>query len=296
MKMQLDIIYNHNEVIVKNMEDFEPQHIFECGQSFRWNREIDGSYTGIAYKKILNVKKIDRDIIFKNTNKKEFNEIWMEYFDLNTDYKIIKKEISKDDPIMKKAIDFGNGIRILKQEPWETIASFIISANNNIPRIKKTVEILSENYGDYLGQYNDIDRYAFPDVKTIAGLTPEELKSSGIGYRASYIIKTAQMIVDEPIDLCKLQKLDIKKCEKSLLQYHGVGPKVAHCILFFCIGQMEAFPVDTWVKRVMEYFYFKEETKPKVIQEFATKKYGKYAGYAQQYLFYYARELNIGKK
>lgn len=294
--MDLDIIYEDNRVIIKNIKDFDPQHIFECGQCFRWNREEDGSYTGIAHKKILNVKKVGNDVIFNNTSEMDFKEIWMNYFDLNTDYSLIKEKISQDDDIMKKAVTFGNGIRILKQEPWETVASFIISANNNIPRIKKTIELLSESYGEYLGEFNGEKKYAFPEVEVIKDLSIEELKACNTGYRAPYIIKTAQMIGDVPIELKELQKLDIDDCEKALLQYHGVGPKVAHCILFFCIGKMEAFPVDVWVKRVMEYFYFHKEMPAKTIQTFASQKYGKYAGYAQQYLFYYARELNIGKK
>ena len=294
--MNLDIIYENDRVIIKNANDFEPEHIFECGQCFRWNREEDGSYTGIAYQNILNVKKVGNDVIFNNTNEKDFKEIWVDYFDLNTDYSHIKEEISRNDNIMKKAVDFGSGIRILKQEVLETIISFIISANNNIPRIKKSIELICERYGEYLGEFNHKKRYAFPEVKVIRNLTIEELKECNTGYRAPYIIKTAQMIGDEPIKLSELQKLNIADCEKALLQYHGVGPKVAHCILFFCIGQMEAFPVDVWVKRVMEHFYFEKDTPAKIIQKFATEKYGRYAGYAQQYLFYYARELNIGKK
>ena len=294
--MNLDIIYENNRVIIKNAIDFEPEHIFECGQCFRWNREEDGSYTGIAYQNILNVKKVGNDVIFNNTNEKDFKEIWVDYFDLNTDYSHIKEEISRNDNIMKKAVDFGSGIRILKQEVLETIISFIISANNNIPRIKKSIELICERHGEYLGEFNNKKRYAFPEVKVIRNLTVEELKECNTGYRAPYIIKTAQMIAAEPIKLSELQKLNIADCEKALLQYHGVGPKVAHCILFFCVGHMAAFPVDVWVKRVMEHFYFEKDTPAKIIQKFATEKYGIYAGYAQQYLFYYARELNIGKK
>ncbi|AOY75746.1 DNA-3-methyladenine glycosylase family protein [Clostridium formicaceticum] len=294
--MQLDILYKDNEVILKNMLDFDPKHIFECGQCFRWNKEEDGSYTGIAFKKVLNIKKSGGDIIFRYTNKDDFIKIWMNYFDLNTDYSEIKKKLSKNDAIMKEAINFGEGIRVLRQEPWETLVSFILSANNNIPRIKRSIELLCEGYGEYLGAFYGQKRYSFPDAKTIANLKAEEITACNTGYRAAYIAKTAAMVVDEPMALERIKAFDIEVCEKMLMHYPGVGPKVAQCVLFFCMSKMEAFPVDVWIKRVMEYFYFHQETTVEVIQQFAKKKYGRYAGFAQQYLFYYARELGLGKK
>lgn len=294
--MYFDVCYRNNEVEIKDMQDFEPQHIFECGQCFRWDKEEDGSYSGIAYNKVLNIKKIGQNIIFSNTTKEDFINIWVNYFDLSSDYSYIKDRISRDDKIMQQAVRFGSGIRILKQDPWETLISFIISSNNNIPRIKRSIELLSEGYGEYLGEFYGKKRYGFPSAKVLSNLSLDELKSCNTGYRAAYIKDTATMITKNPTALAEAKELDIEACQQKLLGYQGVGPKVAHCILFFCMGKMEAFPVDVWVKRVMEHLYFHKETPPKLIQQFASEKFGQYAGFAQQYLFYYARELGIGKK
>ncbi len=291
----LEITGENNRVIIEGLKDFELKHTFECGQCFRWNPESDGSYTGVAYNRILNVSK-DRDtVIFDNTNMDDFNNIWAKYFDLDNDYSRIKRDISDEDEIMKKAVDFGHGIRILRQEPWETLISFIISANNAIPRIKKSVELLSENFGQYLGQYKGKSYYSFPGAKVINRLNDEQIRFCRVGYRSEYILKTAKKIVDENISPKELKKLNSEDCYDAMLEFSGVGPKVASCILLFAMGKVEFCPVDIWVKRVMEYFYFHEDTPNKKIEQFIRQKFGEYAGYAQQYLFYYARELQIGK-
>ncbi len=293
--MNCKIKYKDNKILLKNQRDFIPKQIFECGQCFRWDREEDGSYTGVAHGRVLNVKQVDNNIILKNTNGQDFENIWFQYFDLRTNYSKIKEELSHRDKVMQKAVSYGQGIRILKQEPWETLISFIISANSNIPRIKKSVELLSERYGQYLGKYFDKERYAFPQVDILADLSVGEIKNCGVGYRAPYIRETAAMVRDNPNILEEIGKLSTKNCQKRLEEFKGVGPKVAHCVLFFCMGKMEAFPVDVWVKRVMEQLYFDREATAKEIHQFAQEKFGQYAGYAQQYLFYYARELAIGK-
>lgn len=231
--MHFDIHYKDQQVIIKNVKDFEPQHIFECGQCFRWNKEADDSFTGVVLHRVLNVKKINEDVVFTNTTIEDFNSLWMKYFDLDTDYGRIKDKISRQDKIMQQAVSFGEGIRILKQDPWETLISFIISANNNIPRIKTTIETLSRNYGEYLGEFYGKERYAFPSPEVLAELSVEKLKDCGTGYRASYIKDTAARISNNPTELKELMKLDIDLCQKKLLKYQGVGPKVAHCVLFF---------------------------------------------------------------
>ncbi len=284
-----------NKIIIKDLKDFEPKHTFECGQCFRWDLESDGSYTGVAYGKILNVCKEDNTVIFNNTNIEDFNNIWIRYFDFNNDYSKIKYHLSKDDKIMKDAVDFGYGIRILQQEAWETLVSFIISANNGIPRIKKSVESLSENFGKYLGHYKNKDYYSFPSPQVVSQLTDDQIKSCGVGYRSKYILSTAKKVINENISLNKLKELSSEECYNTMIKFSGVGPKVANCVLVFAMGKLESYPVDVWVKRVMEYFYFQEDTPNKKIEEFAKNKFGKYAGYGQQYLFYYARELGIGK-
>ncbi|SCY73205.1 DNA-3-methyladenine glycosylase family protein [Alkaliphilus peptidifermentans] len=293
--MKYEWLYQSNKIIVKNVKDFELKDIFECGQCFRWRKEDDNSYTGVAYNKLLNINKIDEDIHLLNTNPIDFEEIWINYFDLNTDYAIIKKNLIKKDDVMKRATSFGNGIRILKQEPWETIVSFIVSANNNIPRIMKAIELLCSKYGEEIGSFNGKLYYSFPRPEIIAKLKPEDLSACNMGYRGPYIIKTANQVLSNPNLIPMLRAQNTDHCRKGLIDFSGVGPKVANCIAFFAFGKLDAFPVDVWVKRLMEYFYFHSEMKPKEIEDFAKNQYGSYAGYAQQYLFYYGRELGIGK-
>src|SRR5690606_19341106 len=151
-RMDYTIVEEHNRIILKNMEDFEPKHIFECGQAFRWYVEEDGSYTAVHGGRVVNVKRQGQHIIFSNTNKEDFENIWFDYFDLGRDYSKIKQTLSKD-PVLREAIKFGKGIRILNQEPFETTISFIISANNQIPRIKRSIDLISKGFGDYIGKF-----------------------------------------------------------------------------------------------------------------------------------------------
>ncbi|HLR35506.1 MAG TPA: DNA glycosylase, partial [Tissierellales bacterium] len=203
--MKYNIIEKDKNIIIKDMKDFEPKHIFECGQAFRWYIEEDESYTAINHGKVVNVKRDGEDIIFSNTNMEDFKNIWYNYFDLGRDYGEIKRELSKD-PILKEAIRFGRGIRILNQEPFETIISFIISANNQIPRIKKSIELISQNYGESIGTYNGKEYFAFPNAEVLATVDEEELKGNNkVGYRAKYIINTSKMIKNKDIDIEKLQ-------------------------------------------------------------------------------------------
>jgi N-glycosylase/DNA lyase len=293
--MDYNIIENEGRVIIKNIKDFEPEHIFECGQCFRWNREEDFSYTGVAFGKILNVKKEGDYVIFSNTNLDEFKDIWFYYFDLERDYGEIKKILSKD-PVLKEAISFGHGIRILQQDPFETLISFIISANNRIPRIKKSIEMLSKKYGEFIGEYKGKDYYSFPKARAIANLSEKEVQECKVGFRAKYILNASKIIDKNKINIYNLKNVSTEEARKNLLLFSGVGPKVSDCIMLFSLQKYDAFPVDVWVKRVMEYFYLKQDTKLKDIQNFAQAKFGEYAGFTQQYLFYYARELGIGKK
>ncbi|WP_026478929.1 DNA-3-methyladenine glycosylase family protein [Alkaliphilus transvaalensis] len=293
--MKFNMIERDNSVILINAEDFEPKHIFECGQCFRWDQEADGSYTGVAFNRVINVKKENNEIIIDNTNKKDFEEIWTSYFDLETNYGAIKDRLVIDDPVMKQATTFGSGIRILRQDLWETVISFIISANNNIPRIKKIVNSMSEKYGDFIGTYKGKNYYSFPKPEVIAQLTKDSLMSCNTGYRAAYIINTAIQVSDNGLIVGDYQNPADGDYLKKLMELNGVGPKVANCIAFFSLGKLEAFPIDVWVKRLMEHFYFCQETPGGEIQRFAKEKFGQHAGYAQQYLFYYGRELGIGK-
>lgn len=280
---------------IEGIQDFEPKHIFECGQCFRWYKEADESYTIVAFEKILNVKKIKDKILFRNTNKEEFEKIWYKYFDIGRNYGEIKNAVAIDD-VMKEAVEFGNGIRILKQDPWEMIISFIISARNSIPNIKKTIEKLSKAFGRKIGEYNGVEYFSFPTAVGLKERTEDELREYGTSFRTKYILSTARRVFEE-VDIEDISKLDTKEARESLMNFSGIGPKVSDCILLFGMGKYDVFPVDVWVQRVMEEVYISSNLRNlEKIREFGMEMFGSNAGFGQQYLFYYAREKGIGKK
>ncbi len=290
--MEYNIIEVDNKVILKDMLDFNPEHIFECGQAFRWKKEEDDSYTTIAYGKVVNVEKIGEDIILNGTNLEDFQNIWFDYFDLGRDYGAIKAELSKD-PILEEAIAFGDGIRVLNQDPFEMIISFIISANNGIPRIKNSIELLSKQYGENIID----DYYSFPTAEVLSQADPLDIREiCRVGFRDVRIVQTSGLIHNGTIKYEDIFSGTRDEGKELLMTLPGVGPKVSDCILLFAFNKDEAFPVDVWVKRVMEHFYLKEDTNVKLIGAHGARVFGSLAGFAQQYLFYYAREQGIGKK
>lgn len=273
---------------------FEPSHIFECGQCFNFHKEQDGSYTAVFMEKIINVLKLDdTSFLIRNISLEDFNDIFYDYFDLGLDYEAIKEEIAID-PVMEKATAYGYGIRILNQEVFETTISFIISANNQIPRIKKAVRIISERYGDYIGEYKGRKYYSFPRAEVLMKVKPEDLREyARVGFRDKRIVEASRMIYEGHLE--EANDLDTEDLRKRLIELPGVGPKVADCILLFAYHRRETFPVDVWIKRVMETLFIKKEVPKKQVDDYARKYFGKNAGYAQQYLFYYGREEKIGK-
>ena len=281
--------------ILKNAKSFEPRDIFECGQCFRWNEQEDGSYEGIFGKNVLNVKKEKKNIIFTGICEKDIEATVEDYFDLNRNYEEIKKELSKIDENMKTSIEYGEGIRILNQDLWETIISFIISANNNIPRIKGIIERLSKAYGNKI-IWNNKEYYTFPTAEELKNVTVEEYRKLGLGFRDIRLYETTKMILEKKVDLEKLNKNpNTMEVREELLSLSGVGPKVADCILLFStLKRFEVFPIDVWVRRVMNDLYIKQEDETKVskkqIEKLAEEKFGNLAGLAQQYLFYWRRE------
>lgn len=292
----MEIFERDSKVILKNVLEFEPKHIFENGQCFRWEKEEDGSYTIVAKGKVINVSKHEDEIILENTNLKEFESIWYEYFDFGRDYVKLRKELSKIDQHLNKAANFGDGLRILKQDAFEMIISFIISANNQIPRIKRSVDLLSERCGEALGEFRGKERFAFPSIEAVANISDEDLAAIKVGFRDSYIKTTANMILNGEVDIDKLIELDYEEAHKELMKLSGVGPKVADCILLFAFSREQAFPVDTWVIKIMNEYYMEEPQKNlKKIKAKGLEVFGNQAGFAQQYLFYYAREHKLGK-
>ena len=280
---------------LENANSFKLKDIFECGQCFRWNKEEDESYTGVFGKNVLNVKKEGKDVIFKGVCEKDIKSVVEDYFDLKRDYEQIKKQLSNIDENMKKSILYGQGIRILNQDLWETIISFIISANNNIPRIKGIIERLSKNYGDEIN-YNGKIYYTFPTPEQLKDVTVEEYRKLGLGFRDIRLYETTHMILNKEIDLEKMQNNpNTIEVREQLLKLSGVGPKVADCILLFStLKRFEVFPIDVWVRRVMNDLYIKQQDETKVskkqIEKIAQEKFGDLAGLAQQYLFYWRRE------
>ena len=284
-----------NSIILEEIENFDAKAIFTCGQAFRWYEESDGSFTTVHLGRVLNVLNEKDRVIFKGTNLKEFDEIWMDYFDLNTDYKEIRKVLSNNE-ILSKAMEYGEGIRILNQNHFEMLISFIISANNMIPRIKKSIEVISMRYGKFICEDENRKYYSFPTVEELSRATVEDLREfAKVGFRDKRIFDTVNMILNEKIDLDNFENLETDILREELLKFAGVGNKVADCIMLFSYKRGEVFPVDVWIKRVMEELFIKEETPVKKISKEADRIFGKYAGYAQQYLFYYGREEKIGK-
>ena len=279
---------------IKIDNSFELKDIFECGQCFRWDIEDDNSYTGIFNNSVVNVKKDGKIVTFKGISDRDLKELVEDYFDLKTDYKKIKNELSRIDSNLANAVEFGDGIRILNQDLWETIISFIISANNNIPRIKKIINTLSKQYGNEI-IFNNKKYYSFPTPKELGKASVEDLRKAGLGFRDIRIFNTTKMINDGVFDLEKLKVLDdTKEIEKQLLNLDGVGPKVANCIMLFALKRYDSFPIDVWVRRVMNDLYFKyddeEKLSKKEIEKFAKENFNDKAGLAQQYLFYWRRE------
>ena len=290
------------KLVLKNQPNFELKDIFECGQCFRWKKEIDDSYTGIVKIGVLNVSKSKNDVTIKGyiDDNQDLKSFCKEYFDLDEDYLKIQKNISKNDKTMKEAIKFGNGIRILNQDPWEMLISFIISAANNIPRISKCINNISKEYGKKIivpnniknklfNFENDEEYYLFPTPKQLIKSNENALRACNLGFRDKYVYNATKIVFNNEIDLNKLQEKDYHDAKKELVKIAGVGSKVADCILLFSMHKKEAFPVDTWIKKIMNEVYV-ESKNVKRINEYAEDKWGEYAGIAQQYLFYYKRE------
>ena len=272
--------------IIYNQESFELKDIFECGQCFRWNENEDKSYTGVINKGVLNVNKQGEKITFRGIIDGNIKDVVREYFDLDRNYENIKSELSNIDKYLKTSIEYGKGIRILNQDLWETIISFIISANNNIPRIKGIIERISQKYGKEI-EWNKNKYYIFPNPTELSKATVEDLRNLGTGFRDIRIYETTHKIIDGEFNLTEIAKKDTITARNELLTLSGVGPKVADCILLFStLKRFDVFPIDVWVRRVMNELYIKNKDENKVskneIAKIAEQKFGNLEGLAQQ--------------
>ena len=297
--------YHDDYIVIEDVKNFRLKHIFECGQIFRFEEIAENHYIVIAFGKLIEVKEDGSNIIIYNTTEKEVNEIWIKYFDLDRDYSTIKQELSKD-TLLKQSIEFGYGVRILNQDPFEMLLSFIISARNNIPSIKKTVNKISIKWGKEI-EYKGKIYHQFPNILQIKDATLEEIQETGASFRSKYILDTIKNVysaIDKKLEtshedavlkynLNYIKSLNDDECHSALQEFKGVGAKVADCIMLFSMEKTSAFPVDVWVKRAMIHFYGAEDSSLNKIRIFGRNKFGKLAGFAQQYLFYYARENKI---
>ena len=284
------------KIEIKNIDSFNLKHIFECGQCFRWNKNEDESYTGIVGKNVINIKIENNTIIVKSYGEDDLQQLFDFYFDINRDYNEIKNKLKKIDNYMVESIKYGEGIRILNQDLWEMIISYIISANNNIPRIKGIIEKMCKKYGEKI-VWNNNEYYTFPTVESLSKASVEDLRKLGLGFRDIRIYETTKMIKENKINLKELEKINnTEEIREKLLQLSGVGPKVADCILLFStLKRLDVFPIDVWVRRVMNELYIKKEDEKKVskteIMKLANEKFGDICGIAQQYLFYNSKAL-----
>ncbi len=265
-----------NDIVLTDIKCFSLELSLFCGQAFRWKKTDDGGFEGVVRGKKVKIFQRGNEIIFKNTTEEDFEGIWKDYFDFERDYEKICQGL-EDDEYLKKACEEYYGIRILRQDPWEALCSFIISQNNNIPRISGIIGRFCEGFGEKI----DEDNFSFPDYRALRDITAEDLAPLRAGFRNKYIIDAIQKLNSEEISLNDIYNMPIEQARQELMKIKGVGAKVAECTLLYGFGRIEAFPVDVWVKRIMQELY------PDGLPE-CTKNV---EGIAQQYLFHWRRNI-----
>ena len=259
----------------ENITDLDLAQTLDCGQCFRWSEQPGGTFSGVALGKSVSVQ--IKDGVFSIDGAEESDRaLWKSYFDLDCDYASIRSNLASLHPVLKQAAEYASGIRILRQEPFEALCTFIISQNNNIPRIKGIVGRLCESFGEKLPDGN----YTFPSAQRLSGLTPEDLSPLRAGFRARYIIDAAKKVSSEEVDLSLCETADYEQARAELMKIVGVGVKVADCTLLFGMHRVDAFPMDVWMKRAMEQLF------PGMTPD----GFGEYAGVAQQYIFHFSRQ------
>ena len=280
------------ELILK-LECFSLRDTLECGQCFRFTNissidKYNSEYDVILSDRVINVKQENNKLYVKSNNDENLKEAVEYYFDLCNNYSKIEREIKKVDINIFNALQNTSGIHILNQEFYETILSFIISANNNIPRIKKTINEISKRYGEKV-EIENREYYLFPKMEVLKNITKEEFKDMGTGFRDKYLVNTINDIIERDINFIFLSRLNNSQLKKVLMSFSGVGPKVADCVMLFAFGRQDVFPIDVWVKRVMEKLYFNKETSLNEIENYSENNFGNYSGIIQQHLFYNIR-------
>ncbi len=280
-----------NNIIVSDLQDFLLSQTLECGQCFHFIKNDEEDYSISAMGKYLHICQKEDSLIFYNTTKEEYDSIWENYFDLKRDYGEIKKALLAKDNSLREAIEAMWGVRILNQDFFETLISFIISQNQQIVRIKQIVAAVSQKCGTPL----ENEMYAFPDADAILAAGVDKIKECKAGFRSPYIIDACEKFKSDIVSEKALLEMDYESCIENLKLIKGVGDKVANCVALFSLSKRNAFPIDVWIKRVMESIYFDGDTPIPQIQKLAKERFGEYGGYAQQYLFYYGKVNEIGK-
>ena len=289
-----------NSSVVREFTDFQQKCVeirysgsfsvaktFDCGQCFRFDESNRGrhetEFSGVAFGREVSFAQDGDTLYIYGSDERDFDSIWRHYLSLDVDYDAIDADIlsRSDTQALRNAVEYGRGIRILRQDSWETVCSFIISQNNNIPRIKKIISAMSEKFGESIGN----GKYAFPTAQSLYEAGESAIFDLKTGFRAKYIFDAASRICDGRLDLDSLSG-STDECVKSLCTVKGIGPKVALCSLLFGFGRYDAFPVDVWIRRVTEKYF---------CEGFTPEELGPYAGIAQQYLFYYERYI-VGKE
>ena len=258
---------------VRGVTALDLEQTLDCGQSFRWEKQA-GGFRGTAYGKTVVMRMKGDTLYIDNAEREDFENIWKDYLDLDLDYDSVRKKISSIHPVLCEAARYAPGIRILRQEPWEALCTFIISQNNNIPRIKGIVSRLCESFGDSIGE-----DFAFPSAERLAALEPEELAPLRAGFRNKYIIDAARKAASGEVVLESCRSLPYEEARAELMKIKGVGVKVADCTLLFGLHRIEAFPVDVWMRRALD----------RLFPGMSPSDFGEYAGIAQQYIFHYSR-------
>ena len=274
---------------IKVTKPFKLEDTITCGQIFRYFKQEDNSYDIIIKDRVINVY-MDKNYLCVSSNKEEnLNEVVRDYFDLDNDYSLINEYLINQDSKLEKVISFSNGLKMIKQDPFETVISYIISANNGVLQIASALNNIAEKYGKKV-MFNDKEYYLFPQYKELKDVSESDFRKCKVGFRDKYLKSMIDKLNDNEIDLNEFYHLDTNKSLEKLMENIGIGPKVASCILLFAYQKYDVFPIDTWVKKVMKNDY--EIEGEKNIRKFAKDTYGKYSGIAIQYLFNYGRNRN----
>ncbi len=285
-------IEENGNIILNDAIDFSVEQTLECGQCFNFEKLDNNDYAVCACGILLHISQDKDKVTFYDTDIITFENVWIPYFDLDRDYGEIKRYLIEKDEVLIPAIEQMYGIHLLNQEFHETLMSFVISQNKQIPHIKQIVRTLSEKFGNYIGTLNDKKYYSFPSVEQLDRISIEDYRECKTGFRAPYL-KDASDKLNSGLNKDSFSKYDCASASEELKKIKGVGEKVSNCVMLFSLGYRDAFPVDVWIKRLMEEMYFHKDTSKEEIMRFAKERFGDYGGYAQQYIFYYGRNKSI---